>query len=64
MTRSTTPVTKLAFTVREFCESCSVGRSTFYLARKANQIQTVKVGKRTLIAVAEAERWLGSLPKA
>lgn len=52
---------KMALTVSEFCSAYSVGRSTFYQLVKSDRIRPLKVGKRTVIAVSEAERWLDSL---
>lgn len=59
MTPSSFP--KLALSVDEFCETCSIGRSTFYEEVKAGRIHILKAGKRTLIASTEAQRWLESL---
>lgn len=52
---------KMALTVSEFCSAYAVGRSTFYQLVKSDRIRPLKVGKRTVIAVSEAERWLDSL---
>jgi len=51
----------MALTVSEFCSSYSIGRSTFYQLVKSDRIRPLKVGKRTVIAVSEAQRWLVSL---
>ena len=56
-----TPPPKLALTVNDFCAACSIGRSTFYEEVKAGRIRVLKAGKRTLIATAEAQRWLDRL---
>lgn len=55
---------RLALSVGEFCDTCSISRSLFYQEVKAGRILTLKVGKRTLIAATEAHRWLNSLRAA
>lgn len=51
-----------AFAVREFCRWANISRSSFYKEVKAGKIRPVKLGKKTLIPIKEAERWLASLP--
>jgi excisionase family DNA binding protein len=51
-----------ALSVREFCERYGVGRSTVYAQFKAGRLRAIKVGRRTLINVADAEGWFHSLP--
>jgi excisionase family DNA binding protein len=60
MTLSQTPQ-RYALSVSDFCEACSIGRSTFYEEVKAGRIRILKAGKRTLIASSEVQRWLDSL---
>ena len=55
---------RLALSVSEFCDTCSISRSLFYQEVKAGRILILKVGKRTLIAATEAHRWLNSLRTA
>jgi hypothetical protein len=52
-----------AFTVAEFCQTYRVGRNTFYGELKAERLSARKVGKKTLVLKAEAERWAQALPK-
>ena len=54
------PPQKMAISVSEFCSAYSIGRSTFYQLVKSDHIRPLKVGKRTVIAVSEAQRWLDS----
>ena len=61
MKASATPA---ALAVRDFCLWAGVSRSTFYKEVKEGRLQPVKLGKKTLIVMTEAERWLASLPKA
>ena len=52
-----------ALTIPSFCQHFGVGKSFFYKEMEAGRITTRKAGKRTLIPVAEAERWLAALPQ-
>lgn len=51
-----------AFTVREFCERYSVGRTKAYELLNANEVEARKVGSRTLVTRQSAERWFENLP--
>jgi len=63
MTIETKPLTKRAFTVDEFCEIYNVGRTRFYeILNEGIGPKTKRVGKRLLIPVVEAEKWLANLP--
>ena len=53
-----------AFSLVEFCRRYGVGRTTAYAEIKANRLQVVKAGKRTLIPANLAEAWLKNLPNA
>ena len=47
-----------ALTVGEFCQSHKISRALFYLLRAEGRgPRTMKVGRRTLIAVESAEAW-------
>jgi excisionase family DNA binding protein len=61
-THHLSPAHKLAFRIDEFCRAFGVGRSKFYELVARHEIRPVKSAKQTLIPVAEAERWLASLP--
>ncbi|PHY21502.1 helix-turn-helix domain-containing protein [Caulobacter sp. BP25] len=50
-----------AITVDQFCRVYGLGRSKFYLLVRDQQIKTLKIGSKTLIATEEAERWFRSL---
>ena len=58
------PSARMALSVSEFCVTCSISRSLFYQEKKAGRILVLKVGKRTLIASTEVDRWLASLQAA
>ncbi len=53
-----------ALTIPEFCDWARIGRSKTYEEIGAGRLEAVKVGKRTLIPVTAAHRWLESLEPA
>lgn len=50
-----------ALSVNELCRQYSIGRTFFYEELKAGRLVAHKAGAKTLVAVAEAERWFASL---
>ena len=52
---------KLAYSIPEFLAVVPIGRTKLYEELKAGRLRAVKVGKRTLILITEAERWLATL---
>lgn len=59
--QDTTQAASGAFSINDFCQWASIGRTAAYAELKAGRLSARKFGRRTLIAKAEAERWLGSL---
>ena len=55
---------KRAYSLAEFCRRSGISRSTTYEQIKAEHLQAVKAGNRTLVRVDDAESWLQSLPKS
>jgi excisionase family DNA binding protein len=53
---------KRAFSIPEFCLLYGVCRTTVYEEIRAGRLRAVKVGRRTLILVDDAEAWLAALP--
>lgn len=53
----TIPPERRAWRINDFCDSFSISRSEFYCQVNDAKLAIVKVGKRTLIPVPEAERW-------
>ncbi len=47
--------------VHQFCQNFGISHTTFYELRKRGKLKAVKVGRRTLVRVEEAQRWLNSL---
>jgi hypothetical protein len=48
--------------VEAFCRWASVGRTVAYREIAEGRLHARKLGRRTLIPVVEAERWLAGLP--
>lgn len=51
-----------AVSVKEFCQWASIGRTAAYEEIARGRLRARKAGKRTLIPMSEAQRWLDSLP--
>jgi excisionase family DNA binding protein len=52
-----------ALTVSAFCQQYSLGRTKFYAELNSGRLTALKLGAKTLVSRAEAERWLKSLPQ-
>ncbi len=52
-----------ALTLIEFCATYCIGQTTAYAELKAGRLRAKKIGSKTLIPVAEAERWFDNLPE-
>lgn len=52
---------RLAYTVVELAEAAGLGRTTIYREVKSGRLRLTKIGKRSIITVAEAERWLAAV---
>lgn len=59
-----TPENRGALTVDEFCGWASIGRSKFYQEVKDGRITLRKIGRKTVVTMADAQAWLDSLPVA
>jgi len=56
MNKATKPLT---LSVLEFCQHANIGKSTFWRAvREGWGPRLVRVGRRVLVRMDEAERWL------
>lgn len=53
----------LAYSIPALKNATSLSRSLIYEHIKRGLLKTTKVGKRTLVLRADAERWLASLPQ-
>ena len=57
-------MTKELYTVREFCDTFGIGRTTFYAEVKAGRLRIVKIGTASRVTRADADAWVASLPSA
>jgi excisionase family DNA binding protein len=55
-------MSKTAFSIEEFCNSYSVGKTTVYEEISSGRLHAVKVGRRTQIPENSAAEWLKSQP--
>ena len=51
-------------TISEFCYIENISRSTAYRQIKAGRLRVIHCGRKTLVTVAEAERWAKALETA
>uniref|UniRef100_A0A973WA88 Helix-turn-helix domain-containing protein n=2 Tax=Bradyrhizobium septentrionale TaxID=1404411 RepID=A0A973WA88_9BRAD len=51
-------------TIDQFCRSYCVGKTKTYSEIKSGRLKIRKLGSKTIIARADAEAWLASLPLA
>lgn len=52
---------RLAYTIVELAEMSGLGRTTIYREAKAGRLRLTKIGKRSIITVAEAKRWMAAV---
>jgi hypothetical protein len=53
---------KAAYSVNEFCQMYSVGRTFFYDEIAAGRLRVKKAGAKTLVLATDAQTWAQSLP--
>lgn len=51
-----------ALSILDFCRWAAIGRTAAYEELKAGRLRARKCGRRTIIPMTEAERWLSALP--
>ena len=51
-----------AFTVDEFCDWARIGRSKCYQEVQDGRLTLRKIGRKSVITLADAEAWLNNLP--
>lgn len=62
MTRFVPSEDKHALSPNDVCRRYGIGKTQFYALVKAGQIKSRKLGRRTLVAAADAQAWFDSLP--
>ena len=48
---------RVNWSVRTFCEAHAIGRTLFYDEVKRGELTIIKIGRRTVVAVAAAKAW-------
>jgi excisionase family DNA binding protein len=56
------PCEKQAFSIDEFAQQFSIGKTKIYQEIKEGRLCAVKSGHRTLITMEAAKEWLSNLP--
>ena len=51
-----------AMSVNDFLAWASIGRSKFYEECKEGRLRIRKVGRKTVVTMADAQAWLDALP--
>jgi hypothetical protein len=51
-----------AMSIRTFCKTYDIGRTSTYTEIKAGRLKVRKIGRRTIITADDAEEWLSRLP--
>ena len=54
---------KISFSIPEFCESVSIGRTKIYVAIKEGRLKARKMGKRTIIEYQDGVDFIRNLPE-
>lgn len=52
-------MTKQAYTIAQFCAAYGISKSFTYKLIAAGKLQTVKVGRRTLVTGESVQEWWG-----
>ena len=47
-----------AMSIDDFCDWAQIGRTLAYQEINAGRLKTAKIGRRRLVSVVEAQRWL------
>lgn len=56
-------LSKVAYSIEEFCQIVSLGRTGVFREIREKRLRVVKVGRRTLIPAFEVEDWLERMAK-
>lgn len=54
---------KLVYSIKDVCETASIGRTFVYNAIQAGQLIAHKNGSRTVVFADDLKAWLASWPK-
>jgi hypothetical protein len=56
------PLPKLSYSIEEFATMTSLSKAQVYLEISEGRLRVRKAGRRSLVALDEAQRWLTALP--
>jgi predicted DNA-binding transcriptional regulator AlpA len=59
--RAPTETEKRALNVEQFCKRYGIGKSTLYVQIRKGRLRLRKIGKRSVIAIEDAEIWFKNL---
>jgi excisionase family DNA binding protein len=59
-----TSTAKVAYSIAEFCQLVSLGRSRVFEEIRGKRLRILKVGRRTIIPATEVMAWLNRLAVA
>lgn len=59
-----TQTQKQAYSVREFTEAFSIGRTMFYREVNEGRLKIHKIGTKTIVKAVDANAWLETLAEA
>jgi hypothetical protein len=62
MTRPTTDIPRMAITIEEFCRRYGICRETAYAESRRGKLRIRKLGRRSIITLADERAWRESLP--
>jgi hypothetical protein len=54
---------RLAFTIPQLTIASGISRTGIYREIQAGRLEIRKVGRRTVVLIEDAKRWLASLPR-
>ncbi|NCO04456.1 MAG: helix-turn-helix domain-containing protein [Alphaproteobacteria bacterium] len=54
-------IEKKAYSINEFCQLFSIGRTKTYQETKEGKLPIVKIGSRTVIKAVDADTWFQNL---
>ena len=56
----TPAIEKVAYSINEFCAAHDIGRTQTYEEINTGRLEIAKVGKRTIVPVTSARKWLAA----
>lgn len=54
-------IPKKLYSIEEFIEAYSISRAQYYILVRKKKLKIVRMGKRPMIRIEDAEKWVASL---